>query len=55
MERLPSLKVDEIDWNLNDEVNFYGDDKIWESIKLKQPNIKAKRVKQWNDLWNKLQ
>jgi len=36
--------VDEIDWNLKIGVNFYGDDKIWKSIKRKQPNINAKRI-----------
>jgi len=37
--------VDKIDWNLNDGVNFCGDDEIWKSIKLKQPKLKAKRIK----------
>jgi len=55
MKFLSKLKVNEIDWNLNNVVNFYGDDKIWESIKLKQPSLKAKRLKQWNWQWNKLQ
>jgi len=41
--------VDEIDWNLKNGVNFVGDDKIWKRIKLKQPNIKAKRLKKWNN------
>jgi len=37
--------VDEIDWNFNNGINFYGDGEIWESIKLKQPNLKANKLK----------
>jgi len=43
MGNLPKLKVDEIEWQLNENgnvPNFVGDDKIWKSIKAKQPNIK---------------
>jgi len=41
--------VDEIEWKLNLKgVNFVGDDHIWESIKLKSTNLKAKRLKLWN-------
>jgi len=29
MLKLTKLQVDKIDWNLNDEVNFVGDNKIW--------------------------